>query len=312
MCGFIFCASHSTTNIKENLNMSIRKLTSILITALILFGATSAFGADYKTRITLTVAHASTTDEAYVLTVPDELTLSGSGWNSVGNVNVAHDSTKTTTTFDTSKKVVVTASSQNGGLTNTTDSTKTIAYTFKNAETETGDGSSTLSIEFSASEINTSGGTNKSFGIVVADTSSATSGTYEDYITYTAEVQEVQSAATTTTVTWNASDITGNDGDYFGTSFTKDSVTITDGDIDFEDKNFMQGGTFTTTLGNFTKIEVTAADVSTLSGTGWSTGNYGTTATWTGDPSDPSSSVTFSGNIMGLRETLTIVFTIAQ
>ncbi|MBR4196257.1 MAG: hypothetical protein IKQ95_06055 [Synergistaceae bacterium] len=273
--------------------MSIRKLTSILITALILFGATSAFGAEYKTKLTLTVAHASTTDEAYVLTVPADLTLSGSGWNSIGNVNVAHDSTKTTTTFDTSKKVVVTASSQNSGLTNTTDSTKKISYTFKNAETETGDGSSNLSIEFSASEINTSGGTNKSFGIVVADTSSASNGTYEDYITYTAEVQ---SAATTTTVTWNASDITGS-----GNSFTKDNVTITAGSIDFRNKTFYEGGTFTTTLGKFTKIEITAGDLEEFSGgEGWSGG------TWTGTASN---SVAFGRDIALIS---TIVFTIEQ
>lgn len=276
--------------------MSIRKLTSILITALILFGATSAFGAEYKTKITLTVAHASTTDEAYVLTVPADLTLSGSGWNSIGNVNVAHDSTQTTTTFDTSKKVVVTASSQNGGLTNTTDSTKTIAYTFKNTEDETGDGSTTLAIEFSASEINTSGGTNKSFGIVVADTSSATNGTYEDYITYTAEVQ---SAATTTIVTWNGSDITGgNNGD---TSFTKDSVTITAGGIRFDEKVFYGGGTFTTTLGNFTKIEITTGSGPvTWFGDGWSEG------TWTGIASN---SVAYSEYIDGISK---IVFTIEQ
>ena len=272
--------------------MTIRKLAAVFLIAVLIFGATSAFGADYKTKITLTVAHASTTDEAYVLTVPADLTLSGSGWNSIGNVNVAHDSTQTTTTFDTSKKVVVTASSQNGGLTNTSDSTKKISYTFKNAETETGDGSSTLAIEFSASEINTSGGTDKSFGIVVSDTSSAYNGTYEDYITYTAEVK---SNTTTTTVTWTGSDITGS-----GTSFTKDGVTITAGSIDFDDKNFLSGGTFTTTLGNFTKIEIDAEDFS--GGDGWS-GN-----TWTGS----ASSVSFANYIMGMGEDLTFVFTIAQ
>ena len=272
--------------------MTIRKISAIILATAVLFGATTAFGAEYKTKITLTVAHASTTDEAYVLTVPADLTLSGSGWNSIGNVNVAHDSTQTTTTFDTSKKVVVTASSQNGGLTNTSDSTKKISYTFKNAETETGDGSSTLSIEFSASEINTSGGTNKSFGIVVADTSSATSGTYEDYITYTATVE----TAATTTVTWNASNLTGNDG---ATSFTKDGVTVNiNASILFSEKNFLGGGTFTTTLGNFTKIEVSAG--MTPGGEGWSGG------TWTGTASN---SVSFSGNIYGIS---TIVFTIEQ
>ena len=93
-------------------------------------------------------------------------------------------------------------------------------------------------------------------------------------------------APATITVTWNNDDITGT----WGSSFTKDGVTITAGFIDFEDKNFMDGGTFTTTLGNFTKIEVTTGDWE-ASGTGWSG------STWAGTPA---STVSFSGEIMGI------------
>ena len=95
------------------------------------------------------------------------------------------------------------------------------------------------------------------------------------------------------TVTWNGNDITGSG---FGTSFTKDGVTITAGFIDFDQKIFMSGGTFTTTLGNFTKIEVTA-DSWGASGTGWSG------KTWTGN----ASSVSYDGDIMGMVK---VVFTI--
>ena len=95
------------------------------------------------------------------------------------------------------------------------------------------------------------------------------------------------------TVTWNNNDITGS-----GNSFTKDGVTITAGMIDFVNKTFYDGGTFTTTLGNFTKIEVTGADCG-ASGTGWSG------STWTGN----ASSVSYSGNIMGSGNT-GFVFTI--
>ena len=97
----------------------------------------------------------------------------------------------------------------------------------------------------------------------------------------------------TITVTWNNNDITGS-----GNSFTKGGVTITAGMIDFEYKTFYDGGTFTTTLGNFTKIEVTGADCG-ASGTGWSG------STWTGN----ASSVSYSGNIMGFGNT-GFVFTI--
>ena len=88
------------------------------------------------------------------------------------------------------------------------------------------------------------------------------------------------------TVTWNNNDITGNG---YGESFTKDGVTITAGFIDFMAKNFMDGGTFSTTLGNFTKIVVTTGYWG-ASGTGWSG------STWTGN----ASSVSFSGDIMGM------------
>jgi len=88
----------------------------------------------------------------------------------------------------------------------------------------------------------------------------------------------------TITVTWNNNDITSASE----TSFTKDGVTITAGIIDFNEKNFMGGGTFTTTRGNFTKIEVTTSNWA-ASGTGWSG------STWTGN----ASSVSFDGDIYG-------------
>ena len=111
------------------------------------------------------------------------------------------------------------------------------------------------------------------------------------------EVKKKAAAPTTITVTWNGADITGTGG---GKSFTKDGVTITAGEIEFMDKNFLNGGTFTTTLGNFTKIEVTT-DGWYASGTGWSG------STWTGN----ASSVSFRGEIMGYGgDNLKFVFTI--
>ena len=99
------------------------------------------------------------------------------------------------------------------------------------------------------------------------------------------------------TVTWNNNDITGS-----GNSFTKDGVTITAGSIDFDEKNFEGGGTFTTTLGNFTKIEVIKG-ASNASGTGWSASGR----TWTGN----ASSVPFSEEILGMgMDDFKIVFTI--
>ena len=98
--------------------------------------------------------------------------------------------------------------------------------------------------------------------------------------------------------------ITKNDFPTGGQSFTKDGVTVSAGNmIDGDEGNIMGGGSFSTTLGNFTKIEVTADDVS-ISGTGW-TGTYGK-KTWTGN----ASSVSFSGNIVGMGMGTTLKFTI--
>ena len=102
------------------------------------------------------------------------------------------------------------------------------------------------------------------------------------------------------TVTWNNDDITGS-----GKSFTKDGVTLTAGSIDFDEKNFEENGTFTTTLGNFTKIEVvTTNGFCDVAGTGWS-GNS-EKRTWTGN----ASSVWFFGDIYGDGNGIKFVFTI--
>ena len=97
--------------------------------------------------------------------------------------------------------------------------------------------------------------------------------------------------------------VTINQSDWAGwnTSFTKDGVTVSAGMIDPEDGNLMDGGTFSTTLGNFTKIVVTAADCE-ASGTGWS-GNH-SSMTWAGTPA---STVSFSGEFMGLGMTQTTI-----
>jgi hypothetical protein len=110
------------------------------------------------------------------------------------------------------------------------------------------------------------------------------------------------------TVTWNPSDIVPeNPGDH---SFTKDGITITAATCDFQKLTFGGGGTFTTTRGNFTKIEISADFTGNVSGTGWSNDGW-QSATWTGN----AASVSFSGDIWGGGMTcdggnLTIVFTI--
>ena len=111
----------------------------------------------------------------------------------------------------------------------------------------------------------------------------------------------------TITVTWNASAITG----YRSNPITIEGVTLTAGNIqDWNMPMIKGGGTFTTTLGNFTKIELNADWITDFSGTGWVKNGW-QSQTWTGD----AASVSYSGTIGGGGMTcdggnLKIVFTI--
>ena len=97
--------------------------------------------------------------------------------------------------------------------------------------------------------------------------------------------------------------VTINQSDWgsWDTPITKDGVTVSASMIDPHDGNLMDGGTFSTTLGNFTKIVVTATYCS-ASGTGWS-GNS-SSMTWAGTPA---STVSFSGEFMGMGMTQTTI-----
>ena len=99
--------------------------------------------------------------------------------------------------------------------------------------------------------------------------------------------------------------VTINQSDWgMGSSFTKDGVTVSAHIIDPYNGTLMMGGTFSTTLGNFTQIVVTAGFCG-ASGTGWS--GSSSSKTWEGTPA---STVSFDGDIMGEGTQPTIVCTI--
>ena len=91
--------------------------------------------------------------------------------------------------------------------------------------------------------------------------------------------------------------VTINQSDFGWDSFTKDGVTVSAGMIDPMDGNLMSGGSFSTTLGNFTSIVVTTAGCN-ASGTGWSD------CSWSGTPA---STVSFSGAFMGMGQVQTTI-----
>ena len=107
----------------------------------------------------------------------------------------------------------------------------------------------------------------------------------------------------TITVTWNSFPTSG-----FGTSFSQDGITLTAEMIDWEYGGIeaqYEDGKFTSTVGNFTKIEITADHLSSWSG--WT--KSGNKATWTGNASNVTfrSSNYWDQTIDGLSS---IVFTI--
>ena len=102
-----------------------------------------------------------------------------------------------------------------------------------------------------------------------------------------------------TTVTWNSYDLPSS-----GSSFTKDGVTVT---CDIDDSDLYGPGTFTTDLGNFTQIVVSAYDACYIDATGGWSGNTDQ-MTWTGN----AASVSWDGSIYGFSGDVTIVFTIEE
>ncbi len=110
-----------------------------------------------------------------------------------------------------------------------------------------------------------------------------------------------------TTVTWNSSTLSSINIRN-GESFTKDGVTVTvlDGKIDrtgtWKGNSVDASFKFSTSLGNFTKIEITG-EIRGLVGSGWTEASPG--AVWTGDANE----TTFG---MYFRNVTQIVFTIEE
>lgn len=212
-------------------------------------------------------------DTSYTLTIPSTLTVANSGWNATGGISA-------TGTLESGKKLTVTAESTNGWK--LVSGSNNVGYTLTTAS----GGNQTTSWEFTTLD-----GTAKPMGIIVEDYSAKPAGTYQDTVTFTAKVEDAA-----ITVTINQSDW----GNAYR-SFTKDGVTVSAGMIDPHDGNLMDGGTFSTTLGNFTKIVVTSRSCH-ASGTGWS--GSGSSMTWEGTPA---STVSFSGEFMGMGMTQTTI-----
>ena len=165
--------------------MKMKKLSTIALAAAMAIGT---FGFSVPAK-----AADNSTD--YTITIPATLTVAQSGWNATDGIKAQ---VKSGDTFDTSKKLTVTAESTNSWALKSGENT--IGY---NLATATGTYSSTAepaSWAFSADELNETSGTNKAMGIIVDDYSSKPAGTYQDTVTFTAKVEDAVVIHTTLSV----------------------------------------------------------------------------------------------------------------
>ena len=125
-------------------------------------------------------------ESTYTITIPSTLTVQNAGWNALtGGISVD------LTNFD-GKKLVVTASSDNGfKFVKSEDTAQTVSYNFCASSTDT---TAITSWDFTASE-------KKNIGIVVENYSSKPAGTYNETVTFTAEIKNDGVPVTSVTIT---------------------------------------------------------------------------------------------------------------
>ena len=160
--------------------MKMKKLTTFALAAAFTIGT---FGISVPVK-----AAENSTD--YTITIPATLTVEQKGWNATDGIKAQ---VKSGDTFDSGKKLTVTAASTNSWALKSGENS--IGY---NLATASGTYSSTAepaSWAFSAAELNETSGTNKAMGIIVEDYSSKPAGTYQDTVTFTAKVEVAKSAA---------------------------------------------------------------------------------------------------------------------
>ncbi len=192
--------------------MKQKKLATIALAAALAIGT---FGISVPAK-----AAENSTD--YTITIPATLSVANAGWNATDGITAQ---VKSGDTFDTSKKLTVTAESTNSWALKS--GVNTIGY---NLATATGTYSSTAepaSWEFSAADLNANGGKTNPMGIIVEDYSSKPAGTYQDTVTFTASVVNAATMLTEGTTAWTAGTYAVPAG---GLTYDDDAITVS-GDV---------------------------------------------------------------------------------
>jgi len=140
-------------------------------------------------------AKAADNSTDYTITIPATLTVEQKGWNATDGITAK---VKSGDTFDSSKKLTVTAASANKW--NLKSGENAIAYKMASAteqEKSYADATATTTLEISAEDLNT-GNYEAPFGIVVEDYTDKPAGTYQDTVTFTASVESAAKKLTLT------------------------------------------------------------------------------------------------------------------
>ena len=169
--------------------MKMKKLSTIALAAAMAIG-TFGFSVPAKAA-----ELPETTD--YVLTIPATLSVASAGWNATDGITAQ---VKSGDTFDSSKKLTVTAASANEW--NLKSGENAIAYKMASAteqEKSYADATATTSLEISAEALNT-GNYEAPFGIVVEDYTDKPAGEYKDTVTFTAKVENANTPVTAITL----------------------------------------------------------------------------------------------------------------
>ena len=196
--------------------MKMKKLTTIALAAAMAIGT---FGLSVPAK-----AAENSTD--YVLTIPASLNVTTAGWNATDGITAK---VKSGDTFDTGKKLSVTAASNNG-IANEANAwklmsgTNAVGYNLAAATGTYDSGATPASWEFSADELNVASGTNKAMGIIVEDYSGKAAGTYTDTVTFTAKVASAGPEYYDKLVKVNSVSELGSGSTFYGRTITSDQA----------------------------------------------------------------------------------------
>lgn len=165
---------------KKKMEVDLMKMKKLTTFALATAMAIGTFGISVPAKAS---AVETTTD--YTITIPATLSVANAGWNATDGITAQ---VKSGDTFDSGKKLTVTAESTNNWALKSGDNS--VGYNLATATGTYSSSATPASWAFSATDLNADGGKTNPMGIIVEDYSSKPAGTYQDTVTFTAKVED--------------------------------------------------------------------------------------------------------------------------